>query len=362
MRRYRRGLPRLARAALYPDAVWLADAGADLDVRVDATLRPDPVPSPEAPAMNFWPEAAYAGTPVFRPPEAFVARLGRALVWPRVNLVLTSRRAAVRESTSTVLPITPRAWTMRVSDAVRPIAGVSTVFRSVHNNFFHTLLDNAPRLFWLRRPPLRDIGEIALLLPSPPTPLEAFVFERYLPGNVRVEVVGADGLVAPEVLVFPSFLSKRSVTWLPPEFIADFVPRFVPDRPRRRSRRLFIARRPSARGRLRLIENEDALWSMLEARGFERVTPETLAFEDQIALFYDAECVVAAHGAGLSNLVFAEDARVVELFPSRMTMPHYYFLSRAMGHRYRWWAGDRHHFDDGFEVDVAAVAGLLADD
>jgi capsular polysaccharide biosynthesis protein len=76
--------------------------------------------------------------------------------------------------------------------------------------------------------------------------------------------------------------------------------------------------------------------------GFEKVDPGTLTVAKQVRLFAEAELVVGAHGAGLSNLVFCpEGAAVLELFPPDYVNICYWALSSAVGSlRYRYLVGD----------------------
>lgn len=97
-------------------------------------------------------------------------------------------------------------------------------------------------------------------------------------------------------------------------------------------RKLFISRRGATRRRLL---NEERCWAMLEARGYERVVMEDYRFAQQIALMGEAAAVVALHGAGLANILFApEGARVVEIADASFPNPQYYALAGAMGHEY----------------------------
>ncbi len=76
--------------------------------------------------------------------------------------------------------------------------------------------------------------------------------------------------------------------------------------------KLYICR---SRARRRKIANEAELWAGLAGRGFERVFLEDLTWSQQMAAFRAARVIVAPHGAGLANLVFAKPgAQVVELF------------------------------------------------
>ena len=89
---------------------------------------------------------------------------------------------------------------------------------------------------------------------------------------------------------------------------------------------------------------------------------EPLSPQEQIEIFYDAEVIVAPHGAGLANLCFAVDAKVLELFSVSLVRPCYYYLSESLGHRYAYCLPSRtfgsNVFAD-FEVDVPIVLGQL---
>jgi capsular polysaccharide biosynthesis protein len=81
--------------------------------------------------------------------------------------------------------------------------------------------------------------------------------------------------------------------------------------------------------------------------------------EEQIALFQDAECVVAPHGAGLANLVFAPETAVVELFAADYIVPHYYLLCKAVGASYTAWNGSQNHHDEDVHANVSAICSLI---
>ncbi|MBU4433086.1 MAG: DUF563 domain-containing protein, partial [Alphaproteobacteria bacterium] len=79
-------------------------------------------------------------------------------------------------------------------------------------------------------------------------------------------------------------------------------------------RRLYVSRRGDDK---RLMINEAELEAELEARGFTVVRPETLPVARQIALFRDADIIVAPTGAALANALFCKpDAKVFEIQPS----------------------------------------------
>lgn len=100
----------------------------------------------------------------------------------------------------------------------------------------------------------------------------------------------------------------------------------------RAGRRIFVSRVDATS---RLIVNEDEVFTRLEPLGFVRVTLGTRSVGEQAELFAQAEVVVAAHGAALSNLVFCpRGALVVEIHYPRYTLGLYWQIAQRMGLRY----------------------------
>jgi capsular polysaccharide biosynthesis protein len=80
------------------------------------------------------------------------------------------------------------------------------------------------------------------------------------------------------------------------------------------AKRIYISRRGSQK---RVLVNELDLETALAARGFTIVKPEDLSVRDQIALFHQADLIVAPAGAALANVLFCRpEAKVIELQPS----------------------------------------------
>ena len=88
------------------------------------------------------------------------------------------------------------------------------------------------------------------------------------------------------------------------------------------------------RGRRRFtrrIENEDEVLATLRPLGFDVVDPGTLSVAEQVLLFAEAEMVVGAHGAGLTNIAFCSPgATVIELFPADYVNVCYWALASAV--------------------------------
>jgi capsular polysaccharide biosynthesis protein len=83
----------------------------------------------------------------------------------------------------------------------------------------------------------------------------------------------------------------------------------------------------------RRIENRPVVQDLLSDRGFATRTLEGLSISEQIALFSGVEAIVAPHGAGLVNMMFADDSKVLELFGERVN-ECYYTMAASLGFDY----------------------------
>jgi hypothetical protein len=95
---------------------------------------------------------------------------------------------------------------------------------------------------------------------------------------------------------------------------------------------LYITRRFAEERR---ILNEELLLQRFPH--LQVVVLEDLAFADQVALFARARVVVGAHGAGLTNLLFARAPLVVEIFPHRRDekdSSYFFQITDALGIRH----------------------------
>lgn len=113
----------------------------------------------------------------------------------------------------------------------------------------------------------------------------------------------------------------------------------------------------------RSIRNFQALASAVTANASNALVVmlenKSLAF--QIALFSQADVILAQHGAALANLLWARPgAAVVEIIPQdmrdmRTARAHFSRLAEGLGMRYHWLAQASRHS----EVDIEAVIGAL---
>jgi capsular polysaccharide biosynthesis protein len=213
-----------------------------------------------------------------------------------------------------------------------------------HGNWFHWVTDHLPRLALL---PLDDEPDLPVLVHADLTRAQLDSLE-YL-GLSRDRMVGySHPHVRVRRAVWPSLPGRTGNT---PPWAANWLRDCVGSRGTGRTR-LYVRRsRSSTRG----ITNEHDVVGALVPFGIETVEPEKLTFEEQMAAFASAELIVGAHGAGLTNIVAARDAALVEAFDPRYVNGCYYALADALGHRY-WYLMGSPDGADAMTLGAAALA------
>lgn len=96
------------------------------------------------------------------------------------------------------------------------------------------------------------------------------------------------------------------------------------------SSRIFVSRRKALS---RKITNENDVIEALAKFGFVDYILEEISFLEQVKLFAQAKVVVAPHGAGLTNIIFAQNLTVIELISSSVPLS-FSNISRGLGFQY----------------------------
>jgi capsular polysaccharide biosynthesis protein len=78
-----------------------------------------------------------------------------------------------------------------------------------------------------------------------------------------------------------------------------------------------------------------------------------------VELFYNTELVVAPHGAGLTNVLFCNQATVIELHPSDIVKSHYFMLCKSLGFEYYYSIGGSSNEILNFKADLDNLASIL---
>lgn len=296
-------------------------------------------------------------------PPSFSSIVHNALYCTTNEVLLKSRWTVIAESYEPWLHSGPYEFrspfdaTLCHQTPTARIGGYVTTYRSIRKGYYHVLLDNLPRIAHLHDPRYRSL-KIDVLASDRLPEYEEDLVRKLLPDNCTIRFVDPRSVYEVDRFILPAHLTYWSAAILHPEYLRWFRERVLPPRPSRRNRLVFISRRRANRGRR--ITNRDEVDSILRRFGFEIHELETYSVEEQVELFHDARVVVGAHGAGLSNVIFSDHGiDVVELFPIATVYPHYYYLCKSLGHRYRYLLGNEGYINDNFNVDVDALESNL---
>lgn len=95
------------------------------------------------------------------------------------------------------------------------------------------------------------------------------------------------------------------------------------------NKKIFINRRNTFSRR---IINEEEVQNYLKDNEIEEVFLEDYDLNEQANIISNAELVIAIHGSGLTNLIFArENTKVIEIFPPHMMVDCYWILCNLLG-------------------------------
>lgn len=194
-----------------------------------------------------------------------------------------------------------------------------------HPNYYHWLIETVPKIRYAREFESATGLEATYLVPSDrPSWVEETLELLEVPDS-NIEWITAPVYHAQPLLV-PSFprYSATDYQWLQ---------RYILDQAGGKSEgaNVYISRSNAISRR---VVNEDEVMDVLSKYGFERYQLEHRSLEENAALFNEANIVVGAHGAGLTDIVFCTDTSVVELFGARVKPP-YRRIAAELGLEYR---------------------------
>ncbi len=217
-------------------------------------------------------------------------------------------------------------------------------------NYFHWLLECVPRWKMLQAAERRDYDFV--LLHNEPSRFQDEVLDRLkVPPAKRLRcskylVHQFERLVVP-AMPYPLWqVAPWTCAW-----VRSLFPEQAPG-----PANLYLRRGKCHRP----LANEPELESALQPLGFVPVQPDQMTVAGQAKLLSSARCVVAPHGAVLTNMIFAAPgAMLLELFHPQFKIGCYASMAAACGHRYACVDGrpigrpNRHR--DEYAIDVSAV-------
>lgn len=213
-----------------------------------------------------------------------------------------------------------------VQGRVAVLAGLSG------HNYFHWMIDILPRLEILRRSGINFSQIDWFYVNQAGSKFQQATLEKLGISIDRVLASDRYPYLQATELIVPSFAGHLG--WAEPWMLDFLRQEFLPLAAKRFQghtvfpKRLYISR---AKAHHRRVLNEGAVLELLDPLGFVTVELEDLSFAEQIALFAQAEVIVAPHGGGLTNLIFCDrGTRVLELFSPNYVRHYYWVISQAL--------------------------------
>ncbi|MEO0469435.1 MAG: glycosyltransferase family 61 protein [Bacteroidota bacterium] len=231
------------------------------------------------------------------------------------------------------------------------IKGTALVLTTVvGSQFYHFFSDLLPKLHMMEQAGIgwddidalvinsNEEGYIREVLEWLEVPMEKIISNRAHPH------IQADRLLYLSAPCRVSNPPKWLVDWLQASFSRAVSPR--PDLPKR----IYISR---AGAKFRQLTNRPAVEALVEASGFAVIRLEDLPLADQIALFAQAEAVVAPHGAGLTHLSWCRPGtKVIEFFSPYFQNLCYYALADMAGLDYYYLMGEGAQLPEGRDAQI----------
>jgi hypothetical protein len=186
-------------------------------------------------------------------------------------------------------------------------------------NYYHWVMESLGRLAMVDEKELKDYT-IVVDVNAPKFVTESLIFlfeldksKIFYNSNKKIEVSS---------LLVPSFPITRddSTNWTNiyfPEVIQKLNEISLNRTYKEAAKTNFIISRKNATQR-RII-NSETFFERYSDLNFKIFFLEEMNFKEQMQLFRNANIVISTHGAGLVNLLFSEEAEVIEFFPSNRT-------------------------------------------
>jgi capsular polysaccharide biosynthesis protein len=238
------------------------------------------------------------------------------------------------------------------TESIPSLTGTVVPFCPRYPNYYHWMIETVPKLRYVEEYERVTDDNVTLLVPDD---APSFVDETLnllgCPAS-KIERATASVYQVNDLLV-PAFPEPRADDY---RWIRDRVLDSSPSRATDpRDHNVYISRSNAIERR---VVNEPEVVSMLREYDFESYKLEEQSLATNARLFAEADVVVAPHGAGLTDIIFAEDCAVVELFGSKVKQP-YEYVAEALGLEYESLVCEAQSTD--IVVDVETLEAIVRD-
>ena len=257
-----------------------------------------------------------------------------------------------------------------VSPASQELPIACSLINSWNNNYFHWIVDTLTKLEGVRYYENKTGLKVPLIIPTYPTKWQIESL-RYLGYKQEDLILWNSQKTLVRKLIVPSFRKQYKTEGIyngydSPQaclWVAQKIKQYVWENCNSSNDvhpYIYISRHKAVG---RQILNEAELNTCLQKYNFRRYTLEDLTLADQINLFSQAKFIIAPHGAGLTNMIFSTNAKVIEI--CGVTPPNLVFanLGKSLGFQYGCLTNpDNFQFrkeDGNIQVDLERLTSMM---
>ncbi|MDM9379589.1 glycosyltransferase family 61 protein [Chlorogloeopsis sp. ULAP01] len=210
-----------------------------------------------------------------------------------------------------------------------------------HNNYYQWMINTLTKLEGIKYYENKTGLKVPLIIHNQPNKWqieslkylgyqeEDFIFWRNQKTLVRNLIVPSFRNLYLDENIYSGYTSPQGLTWLAEELkryvrknytsITDVHPY------------VYVSRRKAVGRR---ILNESEVAECLQSYNFRSYVLEELNLAEQINLFSQAKFVIAPHGAGLSNIIFSTNSKVIEICGETPPTLNFAGIARTLGFQY----------------------------
>lgn len=243
-----------------------------------------------------------------------VAIIKNNLIVPKLSIQF-NKNCLIEVNKNAVLKTGTRSFLQKkiVGNVLSLTQGSSAI-----NNYGHWMLDILPKLCITEK--FKNLNSFdAIYLPNynhlfQKDSLRYFKIsnKKFINGK-NIKHIYADKFTIPQHPYWKLNKHQFATANIDSEFIKILRGKFLKKIKKLKKKKIFIDRSDSAFAHSQ-IENYNEVIKVLKYYNFEIVKLKDMPFKDQISYFYNANIVVGAHGAGLSNVLFCNPGtKLVEI-------------------------------------------------
>lgn len=289
-------------------------------------------------------------------PPRFVLSIPDGRVVGEKGLVITNENQVLRELAIEwdVAPENHSIFSRNLFGPTLRKGTVASVSSIEAQNYYHWLLDIIPKFQLLEEahvvPDYYCLNYRGLPFQKATLDILGISLKKIIRATGTTHVQCAN-LIVPSLPGGCGFQPKKALEFLREKFLPHISS--IGKTPER----IFISRKNA---HVRRVTNEARVSQFLKGYGFQTVCLEELPFLEQVKLFANAQFIVAIHGAGMANLVFASpSAKVIELCPPSYINSCFWRITQQLGMEHFVLIGDQTGIGgQNFRMDNRAMKEL----